>query len=283
MSLSISFQQKLTQELVDPVDLPDLLNTAVTLVPCGHNINELTIAKVNNLCPICRDPFKESVKNTTIRNLVEIVEKMPLEVEKVDHTEEAKMLFEKAKGLFSINKISKAIDVLSQALDISPNYKEAIGYNACLLDMLKVQQASKRKEEVDSFRSMLEAYLKGLEGGPYGGSISYASKAIDRLTGVSEFNDKQKEVLKGLTKEFTNGSSNDRYKFLENFLIASRPPEEIGIVSMQGKLEKFLETNAEQIKYIPESITRLRTQESNEKQRKEVLGRFFKNIAKQSS
>lgn len=159
------FKENLTREIEDCFST-EQLNAAFTL-PCGHNINESTIAMLKNisestiekarkLCPQCSVPFKTPYKNLTIRNVVEIAKTMPDAIEIKDHTEEAEKLFGNSKSLCREGKIKEAITMVSKALDLSPNYQQAIGYNACLLDMLpSALPSSKVVESVPSTKEKL--------------------------------------------------------------------------------------------------------------------------------
>lgn len=218
---SLSIQKRLYEELKDPSSL-GLYEEPVILVPCGHTSGESTLDKARKLCHICRAPFTQTVKNPTIKNLVEIVADMPeveevKEVEETDHTEEAEKLFDKVKGLVENKKYDEAVQSLAQVLVISPNYKEAIGYNSCLLTIIRpkpidlvVAPAPQRvlpvdadmfqKKEVELFKSKIKNFIDS-DGGACSPEIQ--ARANKALFGLDHLNELSFE-LSGCFKEFEN-------------------------------------------------------------------------------
>lgn len=225
-----SIQERLYKELEDPVDL-DLFVKPRILVPCGHIAEKSNVDRVNKLCHTCRAPYTQLVKSPTIKNLVQIVQAMPKEeavkeVEKADHTEEAEMLFANVKGLVRNKKLEDAIQLLGQVLDISPNYKEAIGYNACLWDMMEqkpveqkpVEQKPTGKEEVNLFRRSIADFLNSKDRNCSRDVHTIATKAYNRLEDLDELDEQQKKSFEDFKNNFKQYNDQSRFIYFSNLL-----------------------------------------------------------------
>lgn len=237
-----SFQERLYKELEDPCTL-ELFEDPLTLVPCGHTSNESTIDKVNMQCHLCRKPFSQTVKNTTIRNLVEIAAAAPKrdEVEKKDHTEEAELLFGNVKGLVRSKNTEEAIQLLTQILDICPHYQEAIGYNACLLDIVEeklvptgahfiemkpIVERNMEKGGVNEAIDLLKKYLEKYKGiiGIESYTRSYANEVIVYLKNLNKLNTNQKTCFDRFSHIFNTYSDVTRNQMMKHLLAVVKHP-----------------------------------------------------------
>lgn len=75
--------QKMAEHLADPVDIPYFSEQAVTLVGCGHCINQDTAAQLKQ-CPVCRAPYSTVLPAFTVRSIVKEIKQINLqEIEQV--------------------------------------------------------------------------------------------------------------------------------------------------------------------------------------------------------
>ncbi|BBI16266.1 leucine-rich repeat domain-containing protein [Neochlamydia sp. S13] len=130
-SIQTDFRATVSANIEDAVS-GELMNKAVTLVPCGHTFNEDTIIQClarNKLCPLDRQPIKNYVPNYTIRHLAETATSHPLEREpKQEPSEEAEKHFLRGKKHVEQEEHAAAIGALLQALQLSPTYEKAQAY-----------------------------------------------------------------------------------------------------------------------------------------------------------
>lgn len=145
-----SFYKKVKKVLEDPVYYE--FYTDPRVLSCGHiyekstlkEIKDETTKKIITQCQLCNKGFEIMPEICLkIKTLVEITQNYKPEV--ADHTEEAEKDFEAAKVCCNNKEIDKAIDLFLELFKNSPDYKEAVGYYSCFMNMasmIGVQQAS---------------------------------------------------------------------------------------------------------------------------------------------
>jgi hypothetical protein len=147
----ILFRDALLKILEDPIST-DLMNQAVTLIPCGHTLNEniaIQCIARDKLCPLDKKPIDRHIPNYIIRDLVETNNQHPIDK---PPTQEAYNYFQQGKTLFEQKDYEGAIKPLLKALQISSAYEEAQRYlDFCLYPAAKI---SSRSPALASFISL---------------------------------------------------------------------------------------------------------------------------------
>lgn len=150
----------LVQNLEDPVS-GEVMTQAVTMVPCGHTMNEVTVIQrlaQSRLCPLDRQPIEKYIPNYTVRHMAETHNQHPAEEPPPN---EAISYFQKGKYLADIGTIEPAIDALLQALRICPTYKKA---QDCLEFCLNTKQKEVPQPPTSQSKDQIvEAYLRLFE------------------------------------------------------------------------------------------------------------------------
>ena len=122
-----NFRDTVSENIEDPVSY-ELMTKAVTLVPCGHILNEDTAIQClarNKLCPLGKELIEKYIPNYTIRTLAEAAIAHPQEE---GPSEKAQQLFQQAKVLTEQNNHEAAIPLLLETLKLSPGYEKAQAY-----------------------------------------------------------------------------------------------------------------------------------------------------------
>ncbi len=123
-----NYQRAILEKIEDPVSY-ELMTMAVTIVPCGHTLNENTVTQClahNKLCPIDRQPIERYIPNYTVRHLAETADSPPQEEE--SYSPEAETHFLKGKKASDEGDAEGAIEALLEALRLSPCYEKAQAY-----------------------------------------------------------------------------------------------------------------------------------------------------------
>lgn len=149
-----NYQRAILEKIEDPVSC-ELMTRAVTIIPCGHTLNEGTVTQClahNELCPIDRQPIERYIPNYTVRHLAETVDS--LIQEKESYSLESETHFLKGKKALEDGNIEGAIEAFLEALRLSPYYEQA---QDCLELCLKTAQpSSKMSAHLENIRKKQE-------------------------------------------------------------------------------------------------------------------------------
>ena len=138
----------LPKHLLDPVTFDPLLR-AVSLVPCGHSLNEDTARLLQSratqgrqpLCPIERCAFREWTNNYSFRHVVEVAlnpaakatdsaarSVLNSQSQTDRRSSEAVAFLEQGKKLLTDGFKEKAVEAFLKALELQPEFEKAQAY-----------------------------------------------------------------------------------------------------------------------------------------------------------
>lgn len=199
-----NYQRAILEKIEDPVSC-ELMTRAVTIVPCGHTLNEDTVTQCladNKLCPIDRQPIERYIPNYTVRHLAETVDSPPQEEE--SYSPEAETHFLKGKTASEQGNMEGAIEALLEALRLSPCYEKAQSYlEFCLKTAHPPSAISTSPENTSGKREEKETKREIENGGIAPIYFDPASKKADlTLNGIlRSLNIRTEEELKHMSED----------------------------------------------------------------------------------
>ena len=216
-----NYQRAILEKIEDPVSC-ELMTRAVTIVPCGHTLNEDTVTQClahNKLCPIDRQPIERYIPNYTVRHLAETADSPPQEEE--SYSVEAEAYFLKGKKASEEGNMEGAIDSLLEALRLSPCYEKAQAYlEFCLKTAHPTSRASvpiektreKQEEKASKTSCDKEAYIDYL-------LRLIEEPAIISNDSLSQLLEKEIEQLMDQEGVELSKTSLEKYKWTKKLLI----------------------------------------------------------------
>ena len=120
------FRAQVIQSLEDPVSF-NLMANALTLVPCGHILNEDTVNEIfqrTGLCPIDRTPIQRTVPNYHVRWLVEVENNPQLKEKDPTPSQEAIDSFSRGKEFYNEGNYDASIAHFLDALRCCPTFEK---------------------------------------------------------------------------------------------------------------------------------------------------------------
>lgn len=148
-------QEAISDDIEDPVSYEPMIK-AVSLVPCGHSINEDTAIKLlaqSKLCPIDRQPFESYIPNYNVRKLVEKALSPPAQKDESPNSE-AEAHFLAGKNLFDAGEFEPAKEAFQQGLQVFPSYEKAHIYLEFCIKSISLKDSLKHDRPLVSASSL---------------------------------------------------------------------------------------------------------------------------------
>ncbi len=199
------YRAQISENLLDVVS-GDLLTRAVTIVPCGHVLNEDTVIRIlarDRLCPLDRTPIREHVPNYNVRHLATIEEAHP---EEKAPSAESQSLFAQAKQHVDAGKYAQAIPLLLNALEQSPTHEKAQTYLQFCLD----REASSHQAPV------------GAEGAAAGPAAAEVRERFHRLRLAADQGDAYAQCNLGMCYANGTGVAKDESEAVRYFRLGAQ-------------------------------------------------------------
>ena len=120
------FRTQVIQILEDPVS-GDLMASALTLVPCGHTLNEDTVNQIfqrSGLCPLDNIPIQKTVINYHVRWLVEVENNPQLKDKDPTLSQEAIDSFSRGKEFYNEGNYDASIPYFHKAVACCPSFEK---------------------------------------------------------------------------------------------------------------------------------------------------------------